>query len=266
VKRDQPITRVWSRVQINERVCTDTYWLELDAPEIARTAAPGHFVMIGFGLPGYGTPFLPRPNSVAAVRDGRVGLLIRTFGAGSRRLTALRPGDEALLVGPLGRSFQLEDAREVLCVAGGVGLAPFIMLPAWAAAHAPGCRIRLLYGERSGDVVFDPEKIAQLAGLEAEIWTEDGSMGRAGLVTDGVRLDGVDLVLACGPTPMLKAVRRLALASDVPCQLAVEEHMACGVGTCFGCVIGTVDPETGEEGYALVCTEGPVFRGERLRW
>lgn len=266
MKRERPIERAWSRVAVNERVADDTYWLELDAPAIARTAAPGHFLMIGFGLREYGSPFLPRPNSVAAVRGDRIGLLIRVFGRGSRRLAALRPGDEALLLGPLGRAFELGTAQKVLCVAGGVGLAPFLLLPSWAAAHAPSAEIQLLYGERTGPSVFDPAKMREVSGIDAEIWTEDGGVGRAGLVTDGIALDGVELLLACGPTPMLKAVRRMALAADVPCQLAVEEHMACGVGTCFGCVIETVDPESGREGYALVCTEGPVFRGERLPW
>ena len=247
-------------------MAADTHWLELEAPLIARRAAPGQFVMIGFGTRGWATPFLPRPNSVAAVRGDRIGLLIRAFGEGSRRLTTLRDGDSALLLGPLGRSYNLGAARDILCVAGGVGLAPFILLPGWASRHAPGARVRLLYGERTGSAVFDPSKITALSGIEAEVWTEDGSMGRAGLVTDGMRLDGVDLLLACGPTPMLKAVRRLALAAGVPCQVAVEEHMACGVGTCFGCVIPTIDTDTGAEDYALVCVEGPVFRGERLRW
>lgn len=264
--REQPIDRSWCRVEANERVAEDTHWLELEAPAIARRAAPGQFVMIGFGVHGWGRPFLPRPNSVAAVRGDRIGLLIRAFGEGSRRLTTLQTGDSALVLGPLGRSYDLGAARDILCVAGGVGLAPFILLPRWAAGRAPGTRVRLLYGERTGSAVFDPTKLGQFAGIEAEVWTEDGSLGRAGLVTDGIKLDGVDLLLACGPTPMLKAVRRLALAASVPCQIAVEEHMACGVGTCFGCVIPTIDPDSGAEDYALVCIEGPVFRGEHLRW
>lgn len=243
-----------------------TYWLELSAAEIAAGAVPGQFVMVGFGARGSAAPFLPRPNSVAAAHDGRIGLLIRVFGEGSRRLGELRPGDETLLLGPLGRGFRLGRARRVLCVAGGVGLAPFLMLPRWAASVAPRAEVRILYGERRRETVFEPEKIRGLSGVEAEIWTEDGSLGCAGRVTDGMDLAGVDLLLACGPTPMLRAVQERALEAGVPCQLAVEEHMACGLGTCMGCVIGTVDPETEEEGYELVCVDGPVFPGERLRW
>jgi dihydroorotate dehydrogenase electron transfer subunit len=253
---------VRTSVQVTER----TYWLELEAPEIASQAAPGQFVMLGFGTTGWGSPFLPRPNSVAAARDGLIGLLIRVYGPGSRRLAALRPGESALLLGPLGRHFELGDARRIVCVAGGVGLAPFLMLPGWAAGASPSAEIRLLYGEQEGTAVFDPSKIRELSGIEPEIWTEDGSLGRRGRVTDGLRLEDVELVLACGPTAMLKTARRLALEAGVRCQLAVEEHMACGVGTCIGCVIETTDPDTGAEGYSLVCVDGPVFPAERLRW
>ncbi len=266
MRREYRIERSWSEVLTSERVAEDTYWLELVAPGIAEQAAPGQFVMVGFGATGYGSPFLPRPNSVAWVGGESIGLLIRVYGQGSRRLAALRPGDSALLLGPLGSHFQLGDARAVLCVAGGVGLAPFLFFREWASRAGSHVDVRLLYGERDGAAVFDPDKIHQLSGLEAEIWTEDGSHGQPGLVTEGIELDGVELVLACGPTPMLKAVRRLALDVGVPCQLAVEEHMACGVGTCIGCVVETVDPATEEESYSLVCTEGPVFPAERLRW
>ena len=262
----QEIFRSWSTVRTRERVAEDTYWLELEAPEIAAKAAPGQFVMVGFGMRGWGVPFLPRPNSVAAVLGDRIGLLIRVFGGGSRRLADLRPDEEVLLLGPLGTQFQLGGAGQILCVAGGVGLAPFLLLPRWEPLARSGAEVRLLYGERRAAAVFDPSKIREIAGIDAEIWTEDGSFGKHGLVTEGVDLRGVDLVLTCGPTPMLKAVRALALAAGVPCQLAVEEHMACGMGTCIGCAIETVDPETGEAGYSLVCSDGPVFAAERLRW
>lgn len=260
------IVRAWCHVSGNERVAEDTHWLEIEAGPIAERAAPGQFVMVGFGLSGWGTSFLPRPNSVAAARDGRLGLLIRVFGQGSRRLAGLRPGDEVLLLGPLGHAFRLGDARRVVCVAGGVGLAPFLLMPRWMASKAEGTEVRLLYGERDARAVFDPAKIVEISGIRAEIWTEDGSLGRHGLVTYGLEPREADLILACGPTPMLKAVRGLALEAGVPCQLAVEEHMACGVGTCIGCAIETRDPVTGEEGFSLVCTDGPVFAAERLRW
>ncbi|UCF19733.1 MAG: dihydroorotate dehydrogenase electron transfer subunit [Gemmatimonadota bacterium] len=266
VNEERRIVRKWCPVSAAEEVAEATFWLEFVAPEIAARAAPGQFVMIGFGTGGWGTPFLPRPNSVAAVTGDRIGLLIRVYGGGSRRLAGLRRGDEALILGPLGNHFQIGTAERVLCLAGGVGLAPFLLLPGWLERETPGTVVRLLYGERRGAAVFNPDKIRAISGIAAEVWTEDGSLGRQGLVTEGASLEDMDLVLACGPTPMLKAVRKLALDAGIRCQVAVEEHMACGLGTCIGCAIGTTDPETGAEGYDLVCRDGPVFAAERLRW
>jgi dihydroorotate dehydrogenase electron transfer subunit len=264
---NRQIARVWSTLRSRDRVAVDTYWLEFDAPEIADRARPGQFAMIGFGLGGYATPFLPRPNSIAAVRNETIGFLIRVFGEGSRRLAAMTPGDRALLLGPLGTAYELRDARRVVCVAGGVGLAPFIFLPRWAAAHVPDAEVRLLYGERSGAAVFDLDRLRELSGIEPDVWTEDGELGRRGPVTTGLETERVDLILTCGPTAMLRAVRALALEAGVPCQVAVEEHMACGVGTCIGCVVETADPESPQGfGYTRACVHGPVFPAERLRW
>ena len=266
VRKEHGIVRAWSEVRSREQVAQETFWLELTAPGIAAQAAPGQFVMVGFGTTTWGSPFLPRPNSIAAVRGDVIGLLVRVYGAGSRRLSALRPGDSILTLGPLGSCYEVGDARSVLCVAGGVGLAPFLLLPDWLRGVGKPVDVRVLYGERVGDAVFDLDKMRELSGLDAEVWTEDGSVGRQGRVTDGLVLDDIDLVLTCGPTPMLKAVRKMTRDAGVPCQIAVEEHMACGMGTCIGCVIETVDPDTGVEGYSLVCVDGPVFSAERLRW
>ena len=140
---------------MNVRAAAATWWLELDAPDIAVGAAPGQFVMVGFGLEGIDPPFLPRPFSIGwRGEDGRIGLLVREFGGGTRRLARLRAGDEVLLLGPLGRGFDVPADRPVVCVAGGVGLAPFLFLV--PEAVAAGRRPRLLYGERSADRVFDP--------------------------------------------------------------------------------------------------------------
>ncbi len=247
-----------------ERAADATFWFEFDAPEIASRAIPGQFVMIGLGLRGGGIPFLPRPMSVGWAEGRRLGLLIRVFGEGSRRLAGLRAGEQALLLGPLGSSFELGSAKRVVCVAGGVGLAPFLFLPRWAGNHRPGAHLRLLYGERRGAAVFDPGRIRDLAGLEAEIWSEDGEVGRKGRVVEGLQPEACDLVLACGPTPMLRFVQAWAARTGVAAQLSVEERMACGVGTCVGCVVAVAD-DAGPR-YERVCVEGPVFAAERLRW
>lgn len=252
--------RAWATVRGNRRAAADTWWLELEAPAIADAARPGQFLMIGFGLAQVGAPFLPRPFSVGwRGDDGRIGLLVREFGAGTRRLGGLRAGDRVLVLGPLGRPFRLDPARPAVCVAGGVGLAPFLFLAAEARHGGPP--VRLLYGERSADRVFDPDLIRELTGVEPELFTEDGGAGRRGLVLDGLVEGDRSLLLACGPTPMLAALARLARSRGLDLQVSVEEHMGCGVGTCQGCVVRGADGS-----WIKSCTDGPVFDAGELAW
>ena len=252
--------RLPARVLSNERAASDTYWLELDAPPIAETAVPGQFVMIGFGLQDLDAPFLPRPFSIGwRGEDGRIGLLVRRFGPGTHRLAALRAGDEVLLLGPLGRGFEWETGRALVCVAGGVGLAPFLVLAPEAIRN--GASVSILYGERTGDRVFDPRLVEQLTGVRPDLYTEDGSIGRAGRVIDGIERGTESCLFGCGPTPMLKALERLAREAELSLQVSVEEHMGCGIGTCQGCVVRS---STGD--WIKSCTEGPVFRREELAW
>jgi dihydroorotate dehydrogenase electron transfer subunit len=252
--------RHWAEVREVRRASVETWWLELAASPIAEAAAPGQFVMVGLGIGQVGAPFLPRPFSIGlAGPDRTVGLLLREFGAGTRRLARLREGDRVLLLGPLGRPYRIPHDRPVVCVAGGVGLAPFLFLA--AEQSKAGHDVRLLYGERSADRVFSPELIRELTGVEPEIFTEDGSLGQRGLVLDGIRPDESPALLACGPTPMLQAVARLARERELPLQVSVEEHMGCGIGTCQGCVVRGASGE-----WIKSCTEGPVFDAEELAW
>jgi dihydroorotate dehydrogenase electron transfer subunit len=254
--------RAWAEVRERRPAAEATWWLELEAPGLAAVTRPGQFLMIGLGLRHVGAPFLPRPFSVGWTSpDGRVGLLVRVFGDGTRRLAALRPGDRALLLGPLGRAFHLEPGRPIVCVAGGVGLAPFLTLGRVAAE--PEREVRILYGERTAARVFDPDLVRELTGIRPEVFTEDGSLGRRGLVLEGAR-DGLDpdaMLLGCGPMPMLVALARHAREAGVDLQVSVEEHMGCGIGTCQGCVVRSADGR-----WVKSCTEGPVFRAEDLAW
>jgi dihydroorotate dehydrogenase electron transfer subunit len=253
--------RHWAEVRSIREAAQETWWMELDAPAIAAMAEPGQFLMVGLGLAQVGAPFLPRPFSVGW-RDrssGTVGLLIREFGAGTRRLAHLGEGDHLLLLGPLGRGFRVAAGRPIVCVGGGVGLAPFLFLAAEARDSEAG--VRLLYGERTAARVFDPALIAELTGVEPVVYTEDGSCGRHGLVLDGIDLSDDPVLLGCGPTPMLNALEALARHRGAALQVSVEEHMGCGVGTCQGCVVRDCDGN-----WRKSCTEGPVFDAGELAW
>jgi dihydroorotate dehydrogenase electron transfer subunit len=215
---------------------------------------------VGLGLGQVSAPFLPRPFSVGmAGPDRTVGLLLREFGSGTRRLAQLREGDRVLLLGPLGRAFSVPSDRPVVCVAGGVGLAPFLFLA--ADQNRTGRQVQLLYGERTADRVFAPSLIEELTGVAPIVYTEDGTAGRSGRVLEGIRPEEAPALLACGPTPMLQAVARLAQERELSLQVSVEEHMGCGIGTCQGCVVRSASGE-----WIKSCTEGPVFDARELSW
>jgi NAD(P)H-flavin reductase len=205
-----------------------------------------------------GRPFLPRAFSVLRTRTTGAGrelqFLIEDVGPGTRRLCELRPGEELLLVGPLGIGFRApREGRHALLVGGGVGIAPLAL---WQDTLEPP--VRALLGFR--DAAHAPGA-ALLARVT--VATDDGSAGHHGLVTDLLEAElmaGHDAleVYACGPEPMLEAVRRRCTEHDTPAQLALESGMACGYGACFGCVVRTRD------GYIRLCLEGPVLDAELL--
>ena len=253
--------RTWTAVRSIREVAQQTWWLELQAPSIAATAEPGQFLMVGLGLTQVGAPFLPRPFSVGW-RDrstGTIGLMLREFGAGTRRLARLHEGDRLLLLGPLGRRYQIPTGRPIVCVGGGVGMAPFLFLA--AEARDSEAEVRLMYGERTAGRVFDPALIAELTGVQPVVYTEDGSSGRHGLVLDGIDLSDDPILLGCGPTPMLNALEKFARERGSGFQVSVEEHMGCGIGTCQGCVVRGADGS-----WVKSCTEGPVFDAVELSW
>ena len=194
-------------------------------------------------------PFLPRAFSFARAHpDGTLDFLFEDVGPGTRRLCELRAGDGLWLLGPLGVGFRRpEQGRRPLLVGGGVGIAP---LAIWQDSLGAAALVLLGFRDREH---------AEGAGLlrGARVATDDGSVGHRGLVTDLLRAElGCDpraTVYACGPPPMLEAVRALCAERGVPAQLALESGMACGYGACFGCVVPT------REGYVRLCVDGPVL-------
>jgi dihydroorotate dehydrogenase electron transfer subunit len=200
-------------------------------------------------------PFLPRAFSVLRARENELHFMIEDVGPGTGRLCELEPGEELLLVGPLGNGFaRPREHRNPLLVGGGVGIAP---LAIWQ--DELGSDTQALLGFR------DVEHAAGAVLLAHPIVaTDDGSVGHHGVVTELLEnaLDerGEELeVYACGPPAMLEAVRMACGRHEVPAQLALESGMACGFGACFGCVVPTVD------GYVRLCLDGPVLDAHILR-
>ena len=208
----------------------------------------------------------------------RVSVMFFVVGKRTRELAALAVGEKLDVVGPLGNGFAIDATyRDVAIVAGGVGIAS-VLLPAIAYKKL-GARVRLLYGARDSTLLVDRQRFER-EGCEVLVSTDDGSAGHHGFITEvlsGLK-DAPDVVLACGPTPMLRAVARVASEMKVPAQLSLEETFACGVGGCWGCVvplIGTskqapsfppADKNGSDVVYARICKEGPAFWAHELRW
>jgi dihydroorotate dehydrogenase electron transfer subunit len=197
-------------------------------------------------------------------------ILYKVVGRGTALMASLKPGAPVSVLGPLGRGFQAPapGARPVF-VAGGIGSAPF---PVLAKRLDKGPRPLLLYGARSvGDL---PLLHWFRESAEVVVTTDDGSLGRKALVTvpleELLREEAKDAsrlhVYACGPTPMLRAVGRIALAAGVRCDLSLEAPMACGFGVCLGCVVPVHAADGSGTRFERVCVEGPVMDAARLAW
>ena len=222
---------------------------------------PGQFYMIAaaerWGGGASERPYLPRAFSFARadrVEHGiRLAFLLEDVGPGTRLLAELRPGDGLLLLGPLGVGFRAaRDDRRPLLVGGGIGTAPLVGL----CDELEDATV--LLGFRSAAHAA----VAALFAAQPGLATDDGSTGRHGLVTEllaeELQRDGHAEVYACGPPPMLEAVRALCAERAVPAQLAMESGMACGFGACFGCVVAT------SEGFVRLCLDGPVLDAATL--
>jgi NAD(P)H-flavin reductase len=226
---------------------------------------PGQFYMLaaasGWGGSD-GRPYLPRAFSHARVApdpDGphRLGFLLEAVGPGTDRLAALATGEELWLSGPFGTGFRPPDpashAGRAVLAGGGIGIAPILTL-----ADELGRDATVLLGFRTARHTA----AANLFDVKPRVATDDGSVGRHALVTDLLHdeldRDARATVFACGPPPMLEAVRALCAARGVEAQLALESGMACGYGACFGCVVPTRD------GFLRLCLDGPVLDAARL--
>lgn len=239
-------------------------------PEVARSARPGQFVMIKAGLSP--DPPLRRPFSVLSTdaASESFALFVKAVGPGSAALAALEPGGLAQCLGPLGRPFQPPgDGDAALLLAGGYGIAPFLLL-AEQWAREGRLRPRVFYGGRSAADLKLLDRFLAL-GVPLEATTEDGSLGRRGRVTDALEdhlqgTPGPAQLLACGPDAMLHAVARIAARRGLRAQLSLDPWMGCGLGTCLGCVVRIQRPGETRPRYRCACTEGPVFDASTVVW
>ena len=254
------------------------YWrMRILAPGFAAVAQPGQFVMFRpeqalptmlrrpFGI--FRTGCLP-PECAGLPPREYMEILYKVVGQGTRIMSELHVGDRVELLGPLGRGFTVADtACAKLLVGGGIGLVPLFLLA--EALIAKGHKVRLLMGGRTRDDILAVTEFERL-GVETYVSTDDGSLGEAGFVTRVLerKLDKYPCaeVYACGPMPMLAAVEQVCGTRNVPLQVSLEAHMACGVGACLGCVVKGAGHSDQAPNYLCTCKEGPVFDAKELDW
>ena len=237
-------------------------------PEVSRHSRAGQFVMIKAGRSA--APPLRRPFSILAVdpEEESFTLFVKVVGPGTRALATLAPGDTARCLGPLGRSFpDPAPDRATLLVAGGYGIAPFLLL---AASGAGRERLRVFYGGRTAADLQLRERFEAL-GVPLVAATDDGSLGHRGRVTEALEAQlgaegGAPVLYACGPEAMLHAVARLAERRGLPALVSLDPWMGCGFGTCLACVVDVQEPGEAAPRRHCACTEGPVFDAASVVW
>lgn len=245
--------------------------LSMTAPGIPERVKPGHFLTVSIGGEESGLllrrAFAIYRVNTTGVYGGTLEIVVSPHGPGTKWLASRRRQDSIDIVGPLGRPFAIpKDPVSCVLVGGGYGSAPLFMLA--EVLRERGCRVDVVIGAATEDKLFGSLEIKRVSS-NVTMLTEDGSYGVAGRVTDVldnvIRQTNAAVVYACGPMGMLAAVSDIAAANKVYTQCSVEESMACGIGVCMTCVL----PVIGDDGITRMvrsCVEGPIFRGDRVRW
>ncbi len=247
----------------NTRLNSDHHILRLRPSQKLEIINPGQFVNIK--VDHLQSVFLRRPYSIHAVdyENNSFDILIKGVGEGSKYLLNREPGEKLSTIFPLGKGFTLPDRNgkkeKILIAGGGCGVAPLYYL---AQILKERSYITTLLGGRSFSDLVEFEKYNEFGEVLAT--TEDGSFGEKGYVTDHSvfvnELSQFSRIYTCGPEPMMKAVAAKAYEKGIFCEVSLENTMACGFGVCLCCVTDTID------GHKCVCTDGPVFNINNLKW
>ncbi|MCX5708691.1 MAG: dihydroorotate dehydrogenase electron transfer subunit [Candidatus Omnitrophica bacterium] len=256
-----------AEILTNAKICGKYHKLIIKDAKISRNSRPGQFLMLKVG--DSQGPLLRRPLSIHRVDKEKIEMLYERIGPGTEILAQRKAGEFLDVIGPLGNGFTLPpESREseAVLLAGGMGVAPLVF---WAQRlvagkrKSAGDRIQVFIGARTKEQILCEKEFKKL-GCDVKIATDDGSAGFFGRVTGLLEaaLQTMDcqriIVYACGPQPMLRELVRICRKKLISSQVSLEEHMACGIGACLGCVVNTID------GYKRVCKEGPVFEAKKL--
>jgi dihydroorotate dehydrogenase electron transfer subunit len=238
----------------------DYFLLKIAAPRIAAAARPGNFVMVRIS-PAL-DPLLRRPFGILESQPPYIWLYYQVLGSGTRQLATLRNGDRLEILGPLGNSFPELPGKRILLIAGGRGIVPLFH---YARIYGERRPLLLLYGCRTRADLPLLERIKTLRLQGLFVFSEDGSLGQKGLLSEGlekiVREEKIDATLSCGPEVMLARLAAMLRARGLENYASLEALMGCGFGVCHSCAIPTTAGP-----YRKVCDEGPVFHLEEIAW
>lgn len=241
----------------------DIYDLVLQTKDIARAAKAGQFVSV---YSNDKSKLLPRPISLCGIdrEKGTLRLVYRVTGqgTGTEEFSRLKEGDTVKLLGPLGNGFTVESGKKAFLIGGGIGVPPMLQLA--KEMKAAGENLQVVMGYRNADTFLLDEFEAV---AETFVATEDGSLGTKGNVIDAIKNEklNADVIYACGPTPMLRALKNYAEENNMVCYISMEERMACGIGACLACVCKSRDKDAHSNvNNKRICKEGPVFNAKEV--
>ena len=249
--------QVKAKILSNKKIKDNYLHCIFNAGKIAKDARPGQFVNIR--ISDTLDPLLRRPLSIHVVRGSKIEILYEIVGKSTRVLSEKKPGEYLDIVGPLGKGFDLESKPRVsILIGGGMGIAPLVFL-----AKKLKTKKLALIGAKTKSHIHCEKEFKEF-GCGVKVSTDDGTKGFKGRVTSLLKnlLPAIDYRLstmyACGPKPMLKEIALISKEQNIPAQISLEEHMACGIGACLGCVVETI------HGYKRICKDGPVFDAGKI--
>lgn len=237
-----------------EKIASDVFSMWLQTEDIAKNAKPGQFISV---YSKDGSRLLPRPISICEIDGNLLRIVYRTVGKGTNEFSAYKSDEVLDIQGPLGNGYTLFEKKAIL-LAGGIGIPPMLEL-----AKQLNCEKEIVVGYR--DELFLNEELAKYG--KVTIATEDGSVGTKGNVMDAIKENNIsgEVIYACGPKPMLKAIKAYAEENNIEAYLSMEEKMACGIGACLACVCQSTEVDDHSQVHnKRVCKEGPVFNSKEV--
>ncbi len=238
-----------------EKLKDDIFKFSIEAKEIAKISKPGQFIEIRVteGV----DPLLRRPISIHNIEGDIIEFVFQVKKKGTTILSQKQEGDIIDIIGPLGEGiFKFEDKKNIAIIGGGIGIFPLYELAKQAKNNA---KINMYLGFRNKELVILEEEYKKISD-KFVLTTDDGTYGEKGFainfLKEDIEKEKIDAIYACGPLPMLKAVQELSKEKNIPCQISLEEKMACGIGVCLGCAVRKNEEPSQ---YFYVCKNGPVF-------